>query len=81
MAVPVSEAYSQIGRAKLSRKMNSEITCSRRRYWDLKHIQRTELDENGVPEQEYYARCMNPESPCEGRYTEAGEGCEVFKPR
>jgi len=61
--------------------MNSEIACSRCRHWDLEHVQRTELNEDAAPEQEYFARCLNPESPCEGRYLEAAEGCEAFGAR
>ncbi len=61
--------------------MNNEKTCSQCRQWDLKHVQQSELDEDGVPIQEYFARCMMPNSPCEGRYMEAADGCGDFEQR
>ena len=61
--------------------MNSDRTCSRCRHWNLGHVQQTELDEDAVPMRVYYARCLNPKSPCEGGYVEASDGCEDFEPR
>ena len=61
--------------------MNSDTICSRCRHWDVVHVQRTELDEDSVPELEYNARCMNPGSPCKGRHMEADQGCDHFEPR
>ncbi len=61
--------------------VNNERTCSLCRHWDLEHVQQSELDEDGVPIQEYFARCMNLKSPYERRYMEAADGCRDFEPR
>ncbi len=61
--------------------MNGEITCSYCRHWDLGHVQQIGFDEDAVPMREYYARCSNPKSPCEGHHMEAGEDCEAFEQR
>ncbi len=61
--------------------VNDDTTCSRCRHWNVKHVQLRELNKYGVPIEEYFARCLNYQSPCEGRLMEAGEGCEVFDPR
>ena len=61
--------------------VNNERTCSQCRHWDLDHVQQSELDEDGDPIQEYFARCRNPKSPWEGRYMEAHDGCGDFEQR
>ncbi len=63
--------------------MNDERTCSLCRHWGLEHGQQSGLDEDGVPIQEFFAlaRCMNPNSPCEGWFMEANEGCGDFEQR
>ncbi len=61
--------------------VNIERTCSQCRHWDPEHAQQNELDEDGVPIQEYFARCMNPKSPCEARFMEAADGCGTFEQR
>ena len=61
--------------------MNDEITCLRCRHWDLEHVQQSELDQDGVPIQDYFARCMNPKPLWEGRFVEAADGCGAFKRR
>ncbi len=61
--------------------MEREIACSRCLYWDLEHIQQSELDEDGIPIEEYYARCLNPDSPYHDRYAEAEDACGAFQRR
>ncbi len=61
--------------------VNYEITCSLCRHWDLGYVHQNELDEDGVPVQEYFARCKNPNSPCWSRFIEAHDGCEAFEQR
>ena len=61
--------------------VNDEITCLRCRHWDLEHVQQSSLDEDGVPVNEYFARCVNLKSPSEGRYMEAEDGCGDFEAR
>ena len=58
--------------------MERPIACSHCLYWDFAHTQRSELDEDGIPIQEYYARCLNPDSPYLARYTEAEDVCGAF---
>ncbi len=61
--------------------VNNEITCSQCRHWDLEHVQRLELDDEAIPIEEYFARCMNTSSLCWGRFIEAHDGCEAFEHR
>ncbi len=61
--------------------VNYEITCSLCRHWDLDYVHQNELDEDGVPVQEYFARCKNPNSPCWSRFIEAHDGCGDFEQR
>ncbi len=61
--------------------VNYERTCSLCRHWDLEHVQRLELDDEAIPIQEYFSWCMNPKSPCKGRFIEAYDGCEAFEQR
>ena len=61
--------------------VNNERTCSQCRHWDPEHAQQSDLDEDGVLIQEFFARCMNPESYCARRYMEANEGCGDFERR
>ncbi len=61
--------------------VNNERTCSRCRHWDLEHVQRLELDDEAIPIQEYFSWCMNPKSPCKGRFIEGHDGCEAFEQR
>ncbi len=61
--------------------VNDEITCSRCRHWNVKHVRLVELDEYGASIEEYFARCLNNKSLYEGLLMEADEGCEVFEPR
>ena len=50
--------------------MERERACSRCLYWDLGRVEQRELDEDGIPIAEYFARCLNPDSPYDDRYTE-----------
>ncbi len=76
--------------AKVSGKMegrpgaipvNNERTCSQCRHWDLEHVQRTALDDDTIPIEEFFARCRNANSPCWSRFIEAHDGCGDFEPR
>ncbi len=69
------------GEGRGATPVNDEITCSRCRHWNVKHVRLVELDEYGAPIEEYFARCLNDKSPYEGLLMEADEGCEVFEPR
>ncbi len=64
-----------------ARAVYNERTCSQCRHWDLKHVQRTELDDEAFLIEEYFSWCMNPKSPCKGRFVEAEDGCEAFEQR
>ena len=69
MAVPVSEAYSHVGRPNYPGNggrpgaipVNNEGTCSQCCHRDPEYVQQSELDEDGVLTQEFFARCMNPD--------------------
>ena len=61
--------------------VKDERTCSQCRHRDAEHFQQSELDEDGVLIQESFSRCMNPKSPCKGRFMEANEGCGDFEQR
>jgi len=61
--------------------VNNERSCSQCRHWDLEHVQRLELDDETIPIEEYFSWCMNPKSPCKGRFMEALDGCEAFEHR
>ena len=58
--------------------MEPEIACSRCLYWDLEHVQQSQLDEDGVPIPEYFARCLNPRSLYHDKHTESQDGCGAF---
>ena len=77
----VGQAIQETGGRPGAIPVNDERTCSQCRHWDLKHVQQSELDQDGVPIQEYFARCMNPDSPCWSRFMEAEDGCGDFEPR
>ena len=61
--------------------MEPKSACSRCIYWDLKHVQQSELDEDGIPITEYFAPCLSPDSPYYDRYTESRDVCPAFKQR
>ena len=61
--------------------MERPVACSECIYWDLKSVQQTTQDEDGGPIEEYFARCLNPDSPYYDRFTEHRDGCGAFKGR
>jgi hypothetical protein len=61
--------------------VNNGRTCSQCRHWDLAHVQRSELDDEAILIEEFFARCMNPRSACERRFIEAADGCGAFEQR
>ena len=71
----------KLGEGRGARAVYNERTCSQCRHWDLKHVQRTELDDEAFLIEEYFSWCMNPKSPCKGRFVEAEDGCEAFEQR
>ncbi len=61
--------------------MEHPITCSRCLYWDLEHVQQSELDDDGIPIRGYLARCLNPDSPYHDRPTADRDVCGAFQRR
>ena len=61
--------------------MERLIACAQCLYWDLHHVQQTTQDADGIPIEEYFARCLNTDSPYHDRFTEHRDACGAFSRR